>query len=447
MDLFDLNHNEYDAKPLADKMRPNNLDEFIGQKHIVAEGSLLRRAIRLDRLGSCIFWGPPGCGKTTLANIIAATTHGNFVKLNAVQSGVADVKKAVEDARNSLKLYGKKTYLLLDECHRFNKTQSDSLLPAIEQGTIIFIGSTTENPFASMTPAIVSRCRVFEFRRLTEEDIREALKGALTSRKGLAAYKAEVDDEAIGHIARMSAGDLRTAYNALELAVLTTPPGADGHIHVTLSDAEQSIQRKSLAFNEGTYYDMLSAFCKSLRGSDSNAALYYAFRLIEGGCDPMNILRRLVVHSSEDVGMADPNALVVATSAMYAFEKLGAPEGLIPLSNAIIYVCEAEKSNSVILAMDGARRAAREVRDDNIPPYLKYNSYGDKAAKAASGNYKYPHSYGGWVEQQYLPDSLKDEKFYRPQGNGYEKTVVQVRSRKGMPTDEQSEPSQEHPHF
>ncbi len=447
MDLFDLNHNEYDAKPLADKMRPNNLDEFIGQKHIVAEGSLLRRAIRLDRLGSCIFWGPPGCGKTTLANIIAATTHGNFVKLNAVQSGVADVKKAVEDARNSLKLYGKKTYLLLDECHRFNKTQSDSLLPAIEQGTIIFIGSTTENPFASMTPAIVSRCRVFEFRRLTEEDIREALKGALTSRKGLAAYKAEVDEEAIGHIARMSAGDLRTAYNALELAVLTTPPGADGHIHVTLSDAEQSIQRKSLAFNEDTYYDMLSAFCKSLRGSDSNAALYYAFRLIEGGCDPMNILRRLVVHSSEDVGMADPNALVVATSAMYAFEKLGAPEGLIPLSNAIIYVCEAEKSNSVILAMDGARRAAREVRDDNIPPYLKDNSYGDKAAKAASGNYKYPHSYGGWVEQQYLPDSLKYEKFYRPQGKGYEKTVVQVRSRKGMPTDEQSEPSQEHPHF
>lgn len=447
MDLFDLNHNEYDAKPLADKMRPNNLDEFIGQKHIVAEGSLLRRAIRLDRLGSCIFWGPPGCGKTTLANIIAATTHGNFVKLNAVQSGVADVKKAVEDARNSLKLYGKKTYLLLDECHRFNKTQSDSLLPAIEQGTIIFIGSTTENPYASMTPAIVSRCRVFEFRRLTEEDIKGALKSALTSRKGLAAYKAEVDEEAIGHIARMSAGDLRTAYNALELAVLTTPPGADGRIHVMLSDAEQSIQRKSLAFNEDTYYDMLSAFCKSLRGSDSNAALYYAFRLIEGGCDPMNILRRLVVHSSEDVGMADPNALVVATSAMYAFEKLGAPEGLIPLSNAIIYVCEAEKSNSVILAMDGARRAAREVRDDNIPPYLKDNSYGDKSAKAESANYKYPHSYGGWVEQQYLPDSLKDEKFYRPQGRGYEKTVAEVRRRKGMPTDERAEPSQEHPHI
>ncbi len=431
MDLFDLNNNEYGAKPLADKMRANNLDEFIGQSHIVAEGSLLRRAIRLDRLGSCIFWGPPGCGKTTLANIIASTTHGNFVKLNAVQSGVADVKKAVEDARNALKMYGKKTYLLLDECHRFNKTQSDSLLPAIEQGTIIFIGSTTENPYASMTPAIVSRCRVFEFKRLSDEEIYGALNTALTSRKGLYQYKAQCDEEALRHIARMSAGDLRTAYNALELAVLTTPPASDGTVHVTLADAEQSIQRKALSYNEDAYYDMLSAFCKSLRGSDADAALYYAFRLIEGGCDPMIILRRLVVHSSEDVGMADPNALNVAASAMYAFEKLGAPEGLIPMSNAIIYVCEAEKSNSVILAMEGARKAAREVRDDNIPPYLMDNSYGSRETKANSRNYKYPHDYGGYVEQQYLPDSLKNAVFYRPKNNGYEKTVKEIRKKKG----------------
>ncbi len=431
MDLFDLNNNEYDAKPLADKMRPSNLDEFVGQGHIVSEGSLLRRAIRLDRLGSCIFWGPPGCGKTTLAHIVASTTHGNFVKLNAVQSGVADVKKAVEDAKNALKLYGKKTYLLLDECHRFNKTQSDSLLPAIEQGTIIFIGSTTENPYASMTPAIVSRCRVFEFRRLSDEEISGALKKALTSRKGLYAYKAQVDEEAIAHIARMSAGDLRTAYNALELAVLTTPPAADGSIHVTLSDAEQSIQRKALSYNEDSYYDFLSAFCKSLRGSDPDAALYYAFRLIEGGCDPLIILRRLVVHASEDVGMADPNALVVAVSALTAFEKLGAPEGFIPMSNAIIYVCEAGKSNSAILAMGAAQRAAREVRDDNIPPYLKDNSYGDRQTKAQSKNYKYPHDFGGWVEQQYLPDSLKNAVFYQPKDNGFEKTVKEIRKRKG----------------
>lgn len=438
MDLFDLNNNENGARPLADKMRPSNLDEFIGQQHIVAEGSLLRRAIRLDRLGSCIFWGPPGCGKTTLAHIIASTTHGNFVKLNAVQSGVADVKKAVEDARNALKMYGKRTYLLLDECHRFNKTQSDSLLPAIEQGTIIFIGSTTENPYASMTPAIVSRCRVFEFRRLSEEDILGALRGALTSRKGLRDYNAQVDEEALSHIARMSAGDLRTAYNALELAVLTTPPDAEGHIRVTLADAEQSIQRKALSYNEDTYYDMLSAFCKSLRGSDADAALYYAFRLIEGGCDPMTVLRRLVVHASEDVGMADPNALVVATSAMYAFERLGAPEGLIPISNAIVYVCEAEKSNSVILAMEEARRAAREVRDDNIPPYLMDNTFGDAQTRAQSGNYKYPHDYGGWVPQQYLPDGLKGRVFYRPKRNGYENTVHEIRRRKGKPDPEGS---------
>ena len=446
MDLFDLNNNENDAKPLAEKMRPNNLDEFIGQGHIVAEGSLLRRAIKLDRLGSCIFWGPPGCGKTTLAHIIAQTTHGNFVKLNAVQSGVADVKKAVEDARNALKLYGKKTYLLLDECHRFNKTQSDSLLPAIEQGTILFIGSTTENPYASMTPAIVSRCRVFEFRRLSEEEIAGALRAALVSRKGLAAYRARVDEDAVLHIARTAAGDLRTAHHALELAVRTTPPASDGSIYVTLSDAEQSIQRKALSYNEDTYYDFLSAFCKSLRGSDSDAALYYAFRLIEGGCDPMLILRRLVVHASEDVGMADPNALVVATSAMVAFGHLGAPEGLIPMSNAIVYVCEAEKSNSVILAMDAAKRAAREVRDDNVPPYLKDSSYGDRAAKAASAAYKYPHNYGGWVEQQYLPDSLKDEVFYRPQGRGYEKTVAETRRRKGMPDRTRTSPPEGRPH-
>ena len=405
MDLFDWNQNEDRAKPLAEKMRAESLDEFIGQKHIVAEGSLLRRAIRLDRLGSCIFWGPPGCGKTTLANIIAKTTRGNFVKLNAVQSGVADVKKAVEDARNALKLYGKRTYLLLDECHRFNKTQSDSLLPAIEQGTLILIGSTTENPYASMTPAIVSRCRVFEFKRLSEEEIAGALRAALTSPKGLADYRVQMEETAVAHIARMAAGDLRAAYNALELAVLTTPPAPDGTIRVTLADAEQSIQRKALSYNEDAYYDFLSAFCKSLRGSDSNAALYYAFRLIEGGCDPLLILRRLVVHASEDVGMADPNALVVATSALVAFEHLGAPEGLIPLSNAIIYVCEAEKSNSVILAMDAAKRAAREVRDDAVPPHLKDTSYGSREAKAQREAYKYPHNYGGWGKQQYLPDS------------------------------------------
>ena len=433
-DLFDLNENENTAKPLAERMRANNLNDFIGQSHIVAEGSLLRRAISLDRLGSCIFWGPPGTGKTTLANIIAQTTHGEFIKLNAVQAGVADVKKAVEQARNNLKMYGRRTYLMLDECHRFNKTQSDSLLPAIEQGTIIFIGSTTENPFASMTPAIVSRCRVFEFKRLSFEDIKGAIEKALKDkRRGLGTYNVQIEPEATDHIARVAGGELRTAYNALELAVLTTPPQSDGSIKVALSDAEQSIQKKALAYNEDAFYDYLSAFCKSLRGSDANAALYYAMRLIEGGCDPMTVARRLVIHSSEDVGMADPNALVVATSAMYALEKTGYPEGIIPLSNAIIYVCEAPKSNTVIQAFDAAKRDATEVRDDDgVPPYLKDNTFGDKQTKAQSGKYKYPHDYaGGYVEQQYLPDKLKDKIYYTPSDYGFEKTVKEIRRQKG----------------
>ena len=433
MDLFDFNNNEETAKPLAERMRANSLEEFIGQSHIVAEGSLLRRAIATDRLGSCIFWGPPGCGKTTLANIIALRTNGEFIKLNAVNAGVADVKKAVETARENLKLFGKRTYLLLDECHRFNKTQSDSLLPAIEQGTIIFIGSTTENPFASMTPAIVSRCRVFEFKHLTEEDIISALKKAVKSRhKGLGKQNVEIEEEAVEHIARMAGGDLRSAYNALELAAMTTTPNAEGKVVITLADAEQSIQRKALSYNEDAYYDFLSAFCKSLRGSDANAALYYAMRLIEGGCDPMLVARRLVVHSAEDVGMADPRALQIATSAMYALEKIGYPEAMIPLSEAIVYVCEAEKSNSVVNAMHAAQADARQVRDDNVPPYLKDNSFGSKEDKENSKNYKYPHNYGGYVEQQYLPDSLKDRVYYTPTENGYEKQVKEIRIKKGM---------------
>ena len=431
MDLFDFNDNEEKAKPLAERMRAATLDDFVGQKHIVAEGSLLRRAIALDRLGSCIFWGPPGCGKTTLANVIAAQTNGEFIKLNAVNAGVADVKKAVDKARDNLKMYNRRTYLMLDECHRFNKTQSDSLLPAIEQGTIVFIGSTTENPYASMTPAIVSRCRVFEFRRLTAEEIRGALVKALQDRrKGLGNYAAQVEDAALDHIAETAGGDLRTAYNALELAVLTTPPQSDGTLRVTLADAEQSIQRKALSYNEDLYYDILSAFCKSLRGSDSDAALYYAMRLIEGGCDPLLILRRLVVHAAEDVGMADPDALVVATSALTAFQNIGYPEGLLPLSEAIVYVCEAEKSGAVKNAMFAAKEDAVRTRDDAIPAYLRDVSYGSREMKAAREKYLYPHDFGGWVEQQYLPDSLKDKVYYAPTDNGFEKTVKDLRRQK-----------------
>ncbi len=432
MDLFDLANEKRVVVPLAERMRAKTLSEFLGQEHIVSETGLLRRAIKLDRLGSCIFWGPPGCGKTTLANVIANGTDGNFVKLNAVNSGVSDVKKVVEEAQTALKLYGKKTYLLLDECHRFNKTQSDSLLPAIEKGDIIFIGSTTENPFASMTPAIVSRCRVFELKRLSEANIIKALKKAVSDKeKGLGNYNLEVTEEAFSHIANASAGDLRVAYNALELATLTTDPDENGKITVTLKDAEESIQQKALSFDENLYYDILSAFCKSLRGSDADAALYYMQRLIKGGCDPLLLARRLVVHSAEDVGLADPNALVVATSALTAFEKLGLPEGLIPLSEAIIYVCEAEKSNTVVEAMYSAEDDAINVKDDNVPAHLKNYEFADKEDKKKKALYKYPHNYGGYVEQQYLPDSLVGKKYYKPSNNGYEKTIKEIRVKKG----------------
>lgn len=428
--MFDL-EDRSSLAPLAERMRPTSLREFLGQSHIAEDGSLLRRAIMLDRLGSCIFWGPPGCGKTTLANIIANSTSGSFVKLNAVNSGVSDVKRVGEEAAERLRIYGKKTYLLLDECHRFNKTQSDSLLPLIENGTIIFIGSTTENPFASMTPAIVSRCRVFEFKRLTEETVKTALKNALTDKKrGLGEYNAEVEEAALDHIAAMSGGDMRVAYNALELAVLTTPP-TDGVVKVTLKDAEQSIQKKALSYDENAYYDMLSAFCKSLRGSDPDAALYWSMRLIRGGCDPLLIVRRLIAHSSEDVGMADPQAMVIAVSALTALKNMGLPEGLIPLSQAIIYVCEAPKSNSVIMAMNAAIDDAEKVRDDTVPPHLKNSVFADVEDKHKSEGYKYPHDYGGYVEQQYLPDTLKDRVYYKPSSNGFEKKIPEMRAAKG----------------
>ncbi len=431
--LFDTieNENKTSNAPLADRMRPQSIRGFLGQAEIASEGSLLRRAIMLDRLGSCIFWGPPGTGKTTLARIVANSTAGYFVSLNAVTSGVSDVKKAIEEAKFNFKSKGKKTYLLLDECHRFNKTQQDSLLPSIEDGTIIFIGSTTENPYVAMTPAIISRCRIFEFKRLSNETIENALKNALNDTKnGLGNLNAEVSEEAIKHIANISAGDLRTAYNALELAVLTTPVDKDGKLKITLKDAEQSIQKKALSVDENGYYHILSAFCKSLRGSDSNAALYYSQRLIKAGCDPLIIARRLIVHSAEDVGLADPNALVIATSALTALQNIGVPEALIPLSEAIIYVCEAPKSNSVVVALGEASSDAEKVKDDNIPPYLINPVYLSKEDKKKSAEYKYPHSYGGWVEQQYLPNSLKDRVYYKPTDNGFEKTVKEIRKNK-----------------
>lgn len=403
--------------PLSEKMRANTLEEFVGQRHLVYPNSLLERAIKTNMLGSCIFWGPPGCGKTTLANIISKMANTNCIKLNAVSSGVADAKKVIDQAREDFRLFGKKTYLLLDECHRWNKAQSDSVLSAIEEGFVIFIGSTTENPFVNMTRAIVSRCRIFEFKPLQDSDITKALKNAINSKeKGYGNLNISISEEALNHYAWASSGDLRTAYNALELAVRTTPLNKDGQIVIDKTVAEQSIQKKSMSIDENIYYDMLSAFCKSLRGSDAEAGLYWAQRLLEAGCDPLLITRRMMAHASEDVGMADSNALLMAVCAHTALKNMGMPEGNLPLCHAIIYICEAPKSNSVLKAMNMAQNDVRAIRDDNVPNHLKNHPTQDKKMP-----YKYPHDFGGYIKQQYLPDKLKDKIYYEPSQNGREK--------------------------
>lgn len=417
--------------PLAEKMRPKSFEDFVGQEHIVGKNSLLYRAIKYGTLGSCIFYGPPGTGKTTLANIIASTLKANYVKINAVTSGVSDAKAIIERARQDKTMLGTDTFLILDECHRWNKAQSDCVLEAIEDGSIFFIGTTTENPYTSMTRAIVSRCRVFEFKPITSKDIKKALIRALgDNENGLGNLPVECDEDALDYFAYACGGDLRSALNALELAVMTSPIAKDKKIHIDRLTAEQSIDKKALSMDENMYYDFLSAFCKSLRGCDVEAALYYSQRLIKAGCDPMIIARRLVAHASEDVGMADSNALLLATSAMYAVEKMGQPEGLIPLTHAIIYVCEAEKSNSVVVALHKAEDDAVNFTDNKVPNHLKNHP---STNADGHGKYKYPHDYGGYVKQQYMPDSLKDRIYYSPNKNGREKNLIRKKFRTDIP--------------
>jgi len=427
MTLFDLNNAK--NQPLAERMRPRTLDDFIGQEHIVGKGKLLRRAIEVDQLTSSIFYGPPGSGKTTLAYIIAQLTKASFVRMNAVTSGVAELREVLKAADDRRKLYGQATYLLLDECHRWNKAQSDSILPAIEDGLIRFIGSTTENPMISMTPAIVSRCRLFAFRPLKDADVETALRRAIADTdNGVGMMNVQVDEDALLHWVRSASGDVRMALNALELASLTTATQG-GVIHITQEIAEDSIQQPVIKVDDNLFYDMLSAFCKSLRGSDSDAALLWFSRLLYAGADPRLLSRRIIAHASEDVGLANPMAMLQAVAAAHALEFIGMPEARLPLTQAIIAVCESPKSNSVVSAMMAALADAEKGQLGAVPEYLRDSSYSGHERINDTSGYLYPHDFEGhWVAQNYMPQGFEDTVYYRPGTLGFEK---EIRKKKG----------------
>lgn len=431
MDLFSAQASR--RAPLADRMRPRTLDEFIGQEHIVGKGRLLRRAIETDTLTSSIFFGPPGCGKTTLASVIAAHTGAKIAKLNAVTAGVKEVRAVIEQAEKDLKLYGTPTYLLLDECHRWSKTQSDSILPALESGIVRFIGSTTENPMVSMTGAVVSRCRLFQFYPLTIQDVEKAMRAALADKeRGLGTLNIKIDDDAFEHIAATANGDARSALNALELAALTTAPDEEGCIHIDAAVAAESVQKKVVNVDDEQFYNMLSAFCKSLRGGDSDAAIAWFARLVYAGVDPRVICRRLIAHASEDVGLANPQAMTQAVAAAQALELIGMPEARLSITQAIIFICESPKSNSVVMAMDAAFADAERIPDQPVPMHLRDTAY-KGADKLGNGKgYKYPHDYPGHVvHQEYMPPSVKGRRYYVPGELGNEGKIRQNHIRNG----------------
>jgi putative ATPase len=431
--MEDLFQNQIEENaPLADRMRPRTLDEFIGQKHIVGEGKLLRRAILTDRLQSSIFFGPPGTGKTTLAAIVANATGGAFEKLNAVTAGVKELRAIVEAAENRLRLYRQPTYLLLDECHRWNKTQSDSLLPALEKGIIRFIGSTTENPMIAMTSAIVSRCRVFQFYPLTNEDVEQAVMAAVHDEaRGFGKLPVVLEEEALHTISAIANGDCRNALNALELAVLTTEKDEAGEIRITREIAAESSQKKVIKCDEQLFYDMLSAFCKSLRGGDSNAAIAWFTRLLYAGVDPRIIARRLIAHASEDVGLANPQAMVQAVAAADALEHIGLPEARLSLTQAIIFICESPKSNSVVMALSSAAADAETSFDEPVPVYLRDTSFAGAAKLGHGKGYLYPHDFPGhWVKQDYMPPSIKSRRYYIPSDQGQEAKIKENHDRR-----------------
>ncbi len=413
--------------PLASRLRPTTLDEVVGQKHIIGEDKLLYRAIKADKLSSVIFYGPPGTGKTTLARVIAGTTSAQFKQINATVANKKDMEEVVEAAKDSLAMYGKKTILFIDEIHRFNKGQQDYLLPFVEDGTLILIGATTENPYFEVNSALISRSIIFELQPLSKEDIKELILRAVYDDKGMGAYDAIIDEDAAEFLADMSNGDARMALNAVELGILTTKRGENGKIHIDLATAEQCIQKRVVKYDKSgdNHYDVISAFIKSMRGSDPDAAVYYLARMIYAGESVTFIARRIVICACEDVGMADPNALVVANAAADAVHKIGMPEAGLILAEAAVYVATAPKSNASYMALDKAMEMVRNNETPPVPVHLKDAHY-KGAAKLGHGiGYKYAHDYKNhYVKQQYLPDGMEDEVFYEPSGNGYEQQVI-----------------------
>ena len=429
MDLFDYmrEQSKETSGPLASRMRPTTLDEVVGQQHIVGKDKLLYRAIKADKLSSIIFYGPPGTGKTTLAKVIAHTTSAEFMQINATSAGKKDMEEVVEQAKANQGMYQKKTILFIDEIHRFNKGQQDYLLPFVEDGTIILIGATTENPYFEVNGALLSRSVIFELKKLSADDIKTLIKRALTDKeKGMGAYDAQIDDDALDFLADVSNGDARAALTAIELGVLTTDRAEDGIIHITIDVASECIQKRVISYDKkgDNHYDTISAFIKSMRGSDPDAAVYYLARMLYAGEDVKFIARRIMILASEDIGNADPMAMVVASSAAAAVERVGMPEAQIILSQAVTYMACAPKSNAAYNAISEAMRVVKETKTPPVPAHLQDAHYGAAEKLGHGVGYKYAHDYPNhYVKQQYLPDGLTDQVFYKPSDIGYEAKI------------------------
>ncbi len=429
MDLFQfMEQKKRDSEsPLASRMRPSSLDEVVGQEHIIGKDKLLYRAIKADRISSVIFYGPPGTGKTTLAKVIASTTRSDFKQINATSAGKKDMEEVVEEAKKNFGGYGKRTILFIDEIHRFNKGQQDYLLPFVEDGTIILIGATTENPYFEVNGALLSRSHIFELKPLSNDNIKQLLLRAVNdSEKGMGSFKAVIEDDALEFLSEMANGDARTALNALELGILTTERNEDGYIHIDLDTAGECIQKRVLKYDKDgdNHYDTISAFIKSMRGSDPDAAIYYLARMLAAGEDIKFIARRITICAAEDVSNADPMALVVANAAAESVERIGMPESRIILAQAAAYVACAPKSNSAICAVDECLDLVQKEHINTIPPHLQDAHYKGSAKLGHGLGYKYAHDFKNhYVKQQYLPDELKDRTFYKLSDMGYEKKL------------------------